>query len=145
MCQHFPPAFIYLKSFFALSWTVEIFSDHTDDSCHICSRVWDLRKALEKCRTQWFWIKGSQSQNWLFHYSRPSCPAASEVQHIPSTLGFPYRHLDFPSLFRMGKTAVAIRTSHGRYWERQESETLIFPKLVLENWRADPSLSPPSS
>lgn len=33
MCQHFPSAFIYIKSFFVLSWIMEIFSHHTDDSC----------------------------------------------------------------------------------------------------------------
>ena len=31
-CQHFSSAFIYIKSFFVLSWMMEIFSHHTDDS-----------------------------------------------------------------------------------------------------------------
>lgn len=132
MCQHFPLAFIYIKSFFALSWIMEIFINHTDDSCHICSCVWDLRKPGERCGTQWLWIEGSQSPVLLPPYLGYLSPLVSDSQHIPNALGFPYRKSELASLFWMGKTAVALAISHGRYWERLERRTLTSDLLLFQ-------------
>lgn len=59
-------------------------------------------------------------------------PLVSDSQHIPNALGFPYRKPELASLFWMGKTAVALAISHGRYWERLERRTLTSDLLLFQ-------------
>lgn len=75
-------------------------------------------------------------------------PLASHSQHILNALNFQYRHLDFPSLFWKGKTAVAFGISHGRYQKRLDGKCdpniwpLSYPSWFKRIKRQTPLLLP---